>query len=112
MADVAEMTKEQTQSQAPDGRQEFTVDTTPLLSGIFGVEQPVRQEPAAQPVVTEQPKVEQPKVEEPKVETPPVVTTEWIKDFGWDSEETAKTEIKKLKEQTTQEVKFENEESK
>jgi len=111
MADVATMTEEQVQQTAPDGRQEFTVDTASLVSGMFGVDAPARTEPAATPQ-PETPKVEQPKVEEPKVETPPVVTTEWIKEFGWENEEAAKTEIKKLKEQTPAEVKFENEQSK
>lgn len=110
MADVATITEEQVQTQAPSGRQEITVDSNALAGNMWGVEVP-KTEPAAAPVV-EQPKVEQPKVEEAKVEPTPEPTKTWINDFGWENEETAKAEIKKLKEQTTQEVKFENEESK
>jgi hypothetical protein len=110
MSDVATITEEQVQTQAPSGRQEITVDSNALAGNMWGVEVP-KTEPAAAPVV-EQPKVEQPKVEEAKVEPTPEPTKTWINDFGWENEETAKAEIKKLKEQTTQEVKFENEESK
>lgn len=110
MEDVATITEEQVQTQAPSGRQEITVDSNALAGNMWGVEVP-KTEPAAAPVV-EQPKVEQPKVEEAKVEPTPEPTKTWINDFGWENEETAKAEIKKLKEQTTQEVKFENEESK
>lgn len=110
MSDVATITEEQVQTQAPSGRQEITVDSNPLAGNMWGVEVP-KTEPAAAPVV-EQPKVEQPKVEEAKVEPTPEPTKTWINDFGWENEETAKAEIKKLKEQTPQEVKFENEESK
>lgn len=102
---------EKTETQnATEGRQEITVDSNALAGNMWGVEVP-KTEPAAAPVV-EQPKVEQPKVEEAKVEPTPEPTKTWINDFGWENEETAKAEIKKLKEQTTQEVKFENEESK
>lgn len=110
MEDVATITEEQVQTQAPSGRQEITVDSNALAGNMWGVEVP-KTEPAAAPVV-EQPKVEQPKVEEAKVEPTPEPTKTWINDFGWENEETAKAEIKKLKEQTPQEVKFENEESK
>lgn len=110
MSDVATITEEQVQTQAPSGRQEITVDSNALAGNMWGVEVP-KTEPAAAPVV-EHPKVEQPKVEEAKVEPTPEPTKTWINDFGWENEETAKAEIKKLKEQTTQEVKFENEESK
>ena len=110
MSDVATITEEQVQTQAPSGRQEITVDSNALAGNMWGVEVP-KTEPAAAPVV-EQPKVEQPKVEEAKVEPTPEPTKTWINDFGWENEETAKAEIKKLKEQTTQELKFENEESK
>lgn len=110
MSDVATITEEQVQTQAPSGRQEITVDSNALAGNMWGVEVP-KTEPAAAPVL-EQPKVEQPKVEEAKVEPTPEPTKTWINDFGWENEETAKAEIKKLKEQTTQELKFENEESK
>ena len=121
MADVAEVTQEQTQTQAPEGRQEFTVDTAPLLSGIFGVDQPLRQEPAATPVpaattttetttTTTTPTTEQNSDEEildPK---------DWLKrELEVDDIEILKAEraeYKKLKEQTPSEVKFENEQSK
>lgn len=99
MSDVATITEEQVQTQAPSGRQEITVDSNALAGNMWGVEVP-KTEPAAAPVV-EQPKVEQPKVEEAKVEPTPEPTKTWINDFGWENEETAKAEIKKLKEQTT-----------
>ena len=38
-------------------------------------------------------------------------TNEWYKNYGWDNEYSAKTEIAKLKEQKPTEYKFENEES-
>ncbi len=53
-----------------------------------------------------------PSNETPVVETkitPP--TNEWYKTFGWETEDAAKAEIPKLKEQKPTEYKFENEES-
>ncbi len=46
-----------------------------------------------------------------KKEEPTPTTNEWYKTFGYENEESAKTEIVKLKEQKPQEYKFENEES-
>lgn len=70
--------------------------------------------------LTQQPKVEEPPKVEDKpavVEQPKVETSIWHKDFGWESEEVAKTEIaalKKLKDAppTKEEIKFNNDTSK
>jgi hypothetical protein len=98
-------------------RQEFTVNAESLAGEMFGLEPAKKEETKT---IVEQ-KVETPKTEvkpevkvETKIETPNVSTT-WIKDFGWESEDAAKVEIaelKKLKEQKPQELKYENEESK
>ena len=80
---------------------------------MWGVEPPPA--PWTPPEKKEVPKVEviaeAPKVDA-VVEAPAPPTTAWITEFGWDSEDTAKLEIKKLKEQTPAEIKFENEQSK
>jgi len=93
------------------GRQETAIPSGSLGNNFFGVEPkeeppvetPPATPPAATPAATTQP-------EPPKAEPPSA--TSWVNDFGWENEEVAKTEIKKLKEQTPAEQKFENEQSK
>ena len=109
MADTATATEEQVQSTVPEGRKEFSVNSDALAGSMWGVE-PAAQTPpdggeAPKTIPAEVPKVEP--LVEPLVEP----SAPWIKEFGWDSEDAAKAEIKKLKEQTPAEIKFENEQS-
>ncbi len=70
------------------------------------------------PVINQQPTVTQPAVveekkEEPKVEIPQPAVNEWWKNFEFNDEETAKSEIQKLKQVKPQEeIKFVNDQSK
>jgi len=109
-------TLQETQNEPPS-RQEANIPSGRLGNDFFGIENKEEvktdaQKPTNGAVETTTPIVDQPKKEEPKIETPPP-TVEWIKEFGWENEEAAKAEIKKLKETPpATEYKFENEESK
>mgnify|MGYP006935478590 CR=1 FL=1 len=114
MADTATITTEEVQGQVPEGRREYTINTDSLVSGIFGIEPPKKTEvektETAAPVVQATTSEAIPGAT-PAVEAPAATTT-WINDFGWENEETAKAEIKKLKEATPQEIKFADDQSK
>jgi len=78
--------------------------STQLQDAIWG-DKPI----TAPTTITTETKVEEVKKEEPKVEVP----QEWYKEFEWQDETTAKSEIKKLRETKPQEeLKFANDDSK
>lgn len=121
MAETAEVpVQEEQQTQDTHRPHETTVQGNKLMDSFFSNSETVYQQPSETPTQTdlEAKPTETPaavttetKKEEPKVEAP-VVAQEWWKDYGWESPDTAKAEITRLKETKPQEIKYENEESK
>lgn len=91
------MEQQTTETQQPEAA------STQLQASFWG------DEPSAPPTQQQADGQEPPK-EEPKPE--PQVVNEWYKNYGWENEEAAKTEIEKLKQVKPQEeVKWANEDS-
>lgn len=88
-----------------------TTATPPVSVSPFGAWSETPPEPVKQPETpaSTDTTTTTTTTEPAKPETP--VITEWWKDYGWESLDTAKAEIPKLKEQKPQEIKYENEQS-
>lgn len=102
------------QQEAQQGRPEITATSQSLNNSMWGLDDNVvvgegKETVSQPPAETKLPEVK----EEIKVETP--TATPWFKDMGYDNEDAVKnelTELKKIKEQAPQDLKFENDESK
>lgn len=93
------ITNDEVVSEATEQQTEASNQSTQMQDAFWG------DKPGAPPTQQDQPKSEEKKEEQPQV-------NEWWKDYEWDSAETAKTEIAKLKQVKPQEeLKFANAES-
>lgn len=105
---------EQKEPAATHRPHEQTIEGTRLAGNMFGVEVSETEEKKEETNQAQQEvKKEEVATQEPVKDTPP----EWFKNYGWDSEDLAKTEIESLKKlkdssQEKPEFNFENEESK
>lgn len=98
---------------ASDGRQEITIESGRLGNDFFGIETKEEENPSA--VVQPEEKPAEQKVEiKPEEKQVIEVAKTWHKDYGWETEEAAKSEIEQLRKLKDQkpEYKFENDESK
>lgn len=98
---------------APDGRQEITIESGRLGNDFFGIETKEEEKPAA--IIQPEEKPAEQKVEiKPEEKQVIEVAKTWHKDYGWETEEAAKSEIEQLRKLKDQkpEYKFENDESK
>lgn len=105
---------EQTETQnAPDGRQEITIESGRLGNDFFGIEAKEEEKPAAIIQPEEKPAEQKAEIKPEEKQVIEVAKT-WHKDYGWETEEAAKSEIEQLRKLKDQkpEYKFENDESK
>lgn len=98
---------------APDGRQEITIESGRLGNDFFGIEAKEEEKPAAIIQPEEKPAEQKAEIKPEEKQVIEVAKT-WHKDYGWETEEAAKSEIEQLRKLKDQkpEYKFENDESK
>jgi hypothetical protein len=92
--------------------QETVVDVpSPFAQDSWSTDLPTPPATTVTDTVTQEKALEAAVTTEVKTEEQKPTTNEWYKSFGWETEDAAKAEIPKLKENKPQEYKFENEES-